>query len=223
MNIMDRINIDKKPLTANKSMPMLPTRASVDRFAQLMLAENKASDATSQKPKLESKASYAPLNRTIDVSIDVHNTKKEMSVVQDIIREFPEINFTVYTYEGVSVKGAVAGFHINPVNDSEAAMLKKIETMSSGMPVSIHGSAANRLPASVMSALKDKGVPFVRLASPTGATEGTKDSPPLVSTFTSESNITTIQNKESVNHYFFHTHELSKSREALTYLSDNAK
>lgn len=220
---MDRINMGKKPLTENKPIPILPTRASVDRFAQLMLAENKASDATSQKPKLESKASYAPLNRTIDVSIDVHNTKKEMSVVQDIIREFPEINFTVYTYEGVSVKGAVAGFHINPVDDSEATMLKKIDVMSSGMPVSIHGSATNRLPASVMSALKDKGVPFVRLASPKGATEGDEDSPPLVSTFDSGSKITTIQNKESVNHYFFHTHELSKSREALNYLSDNAK
>ena len=74
-----------------------------------------------------------------------------------------------------------------------------------------------------MSALKDKGVPFVRLASPKGAAEGDEDSPPLVSTFDSGSKITTIQNKESVNHYFFHTHELSKSREALNYLSDNAK
>ena len=48
---MDRINMGEKPLTENKPIPILPTRASVDRFAQLMLAENKASDATSQKTK----------------------------------------------------------------------------------------------------------------------------------------------------------------------------
>ena len=54
-------------------------------------------------------------------------------------------------------------------------------------------------------------------------TKGTESSPPLVSTFVSDNNINTIQRLESVNHYFLHPHELPKAREALTYLSDNAK
>jgi hypothetical protein len=120
------------------------------------------------------------------------------------------------------------GFHINPVDDKTPEMLKKIDELPKGIPVSLHGRPGNHLPDSVMRALKDKGVPFVRLASPDGDAKGTKDSPPLVATFGAGNTVEQLQSSRynSINHYFFHANEFNKVKNinnVLTYLNKNAK
>ena len=140
-------------------------------------------------------------------------------------KKFPKIKFTVYTYDGTSVAGAKAGFHINPVDGNENTRIAKINSnCGRGMPVSIHGRAGNSLSARVMSALKNKSVPFIRSAYPDGAVAGT---PPVKASFGGTNTIASIQGNPSIGHYFTHPNSESSpgmpADTTLTYFNKYAR
>lgn len=177
---------------------------------------------------------YAPtyiagtLNRSIDVSIDLHNTGSDVSNAINIMKLFPKIKFTTYIY-GQNVSSATAlrnggaraiGLHVNPL-ESASIMINRVNSFYAGSPASIHGLASNRLPSTVMSALANRGTKFVRAAGTGGSTGGT---PPVQLAFGGTATVDILKRNPSILHYFVHPNEFTTTvRATLTDLNRYAQ
>ncbi|MFZ1344139.1 RHS repeat-associated core domain-containing protein [Thiothrix eikelboomii] len=169
------------------------------------------------------------LNRTIDISLDIHNDTTDIDQAISIMRMFPKIKFTVYIF-GEHMNSAIdlrdggakiIGLHINPVNDSAATMIQKVNAFYRGSPASIHGSATTTTLASgVMSALVARGAPFVRAAGPKG---NSNVKPRVVPTFSEANTISSIQKDPTITHYFGHPNRITAPvKSVLSYFNQNA-